>query len=106
MESMESQEAGFPPSHTPLEIPSGLPHAHDLDDERGIQEQEQRPVINTDSSPQHRKGFVTDVPGPKCNEGSDTLSDAIQRRLHQAVKDRSCFIEYTADRSRGLPCAL
>jgi hypothetical protein len=30
MESMESHEAGFPPS---LEIPSGFPHSHGLDDE-------------------------------------------------------------------------
>jgi hypothetical protein len=28
---MESQEAGFPPFPRSLEIPSGLPHSHDLD---------------------------------------------------------------------------
>jgi hypothetical protein len=31
MESMESQEAGFPPFPHSLEIPSGLPHSHGLD---------------------------------------------------------------------------
>jgi hypothetical protein len=33
MESMESQEAGFPPFPHSLEIPSGFPHSHVLDDE-------------------------------------------------------------------------
>jgi hypothetical protein len=28
---------------------------------------------NLNSIPQLRKGLVTDVPGPKCNEGSGTL---------------------------------
>jgi hypothetical protein len=32
MESMESQEAGFPPFPHSLEIPSGFPHSHGLDD--------------------------------------------------------------------------
>jgi hypothetical protein len=31
MESMESQEAGFPPFPHFLEIPLGFPHSHDLD---------------------------------------------------------------------------
>jgi hypothetical protein len=29
MESMESQEAGFPPFPHSSEIPSGFPHSHD-----------------------------------------------------------------------------
>src|SRR6478672_7233730 len=32
MESMESHEAGFPPFPHSLEIPSGFPHSHGLDD--------------------------------------------------------------------------
>src|ERR1700689_4717511 len=32
VESMESHEAGFPLFPHPLEIPSGLPHSHGLDD--------------------------------------------------------------------------
>jgi hypothetical protein len=31
MESMESQEAGFPPFPHSLEIPLGFPHSHGLD---------------------------------------------------------------------------
>jgi len=30
---VESHKAGFPPFPDSLEIPSGLPHSHDLDDE-------------------------------------------------------------------------
>jgi hypothetical protein len=38
MESMESQEAGFPPFPHSLEIPSGFPHSHGLDGEIGYLE--------------------------------------------------------------------
>jgi hypothetical protein len=44
-------KAGFPPFPHSLEIPSGLPHSHGLDDERGIQKQEQRPVITQTQAP-------------------------------------------------------
>jgi hypothetical protein len=32
MEGMESHDAGFPPFPHSLEIPSGFPHSHGLDD--------------------------------------------------------------------------
>ena len=65
---MESHEAGFPPLPQSLEIPSGFPHSQGLDD-----------WIYLFSCPlysihRHRKGLVTDVSGPKCNERSGTLS--------------------------------
>jgi hypothetical protein len=33
---MESHEAGFPPFPHSLEIPSGFPHSHGLDDEINV----------------------------------------------------------------------
>jgi hypothetical protein len=73
MESLESHKAGFPPFPRSLEIPSGLPHSHGLDDEIRYSETTKDPVLNPDLSPYHRKGLVTDVPGPKCNGCSGTL---------------------------------
>jgi len=69
---MESHKAGFPPFPHSLEIPTGLPHSHGLDDEGGIWKQRQRLAQNRNLGPYHRKGLVTDVPGPMCNGCSGT----------------------------------
>jgi hypothetical protein len=63
-----SHEAGFPPFPHSLEIPSGFPHSHDLDD-----------WIYVFSCPlnwnrRHRKGLVTDVSGPQRNACPGTLT--------------------------------
>ena len=68
---MESQEAGFPPFPHSLEIPSGLPHSHSLtcwDISRFKSRKRRNP------RPLCLKGVVTQVLGPKCNEGSGTLT--------------------------------
>src|ERR1700691_3038077 len=63
MESMESQEAGFPP----------FPHSHGLDCGHVSKVNNKRKARKPDLRPWHRKGLVTDVPGPKCNGCSGTL---------------------------------
>jgi hypothetical protein len=68
MESMESHKAGFPPFPHSLEIPSGLPHFRGLDDEKRYSEARAKTNPIPKSSPYHRKGLVTDVPGPKCKD--------------------------------------
>jgi hypothetical protein len=56
---------------------------------RGIQKQEQRPTPIPKSSPYHRKGLVTDVPGPKCNACSGTLNPTAGLvSLHQREAQR------------------
>src|SRR5258707_13393090 len=94
MESMESQEAGFPPFPHSLEIPSGLPHSHGLDCWhisrcKSMRDRNPRPL--------DLKGVVMEVLGPKCNERSSTLtplrsicsysSDDSERR-HEKEQDR------------------
>jgi hypothetical protein len=71
---MESHNTGFPPFPHSLEIPSGLPHSHALDD--GIRNLEATVKTNCKRQfePWHREGLVTDVPGPKCNGCSGTLT--------------------------------
>jgi hypothetical protein len=72
---MESHKAGFPPFPHSLEIPSGLPHSHGLDDELSyLETTRQRPALNPNLGIYRRKGVVTDVPGPKCNGCSGTLT--------------------------------
>jgi hypothetical protein len=73
MESMESQEAGFPPFPHSLEIPLGFPHSHGLDCGHVSKVNNKSKARKPDLRPFHRKGLVTDVPGPKCNERSSTL---------------------------------
>ena len=65
---MESHEAGFPPFPHSLEIPSGFPHYHGLGGWLYVFSC----LLNSNDS--HRKGLVTDVSGPKCNERSGTLT--------------------------------
>jgi transcription elongation factor GreB len=67
MESLESQNAGFPPFPLLLEIPSGFPHFQRFGD--GI-------IFKTKISNQllvGRKGLVTDVSGPQRNACPGTL---------------------------------
>jgi hypothetical protein len=73
MESMESQEAGFPPFPHSLEIPLGFPHSHGLDCGHVSKVNNKRKARKPDLRPFHRKGPVTDVSGPKCNGCSGTL---------------------------------
>jgi hypothetical protein len=73
MESMESQEAGFPPFPHSLEIPLGFPHSNGLDCGHVSKVNNKRKARKPDLRPFHRKGLVTEVPGPKCNERSSTL---------------------------------
>jgi transposase-like protein len=66
---MESHEAGFPPS---LEIPSGFPHSHGLDDWIYVFS------CPLNSNHRHRKGLVTDVSGPPRNACPGTLTQRLQ----------------------------
>ena len=68
MESLESHEAGFPPFPHSLEIPSGFPHSHGLDDWIYIFSCPLNPI------PHYRKGLVTDVSGPQRNACPGTLT--------------------------------
>ncbi len=68
MESMESHEAGFPPFPHSLEIPSGFPHSHGLDDWIYVF------WCPLKSNHRHRKGLVTDVSGPQRNACPGTLT--------------------------------
>src|SRR5271168_4370633 len=68
MESMESHEAGFPPFPHSLEIPSGFPHSHGLDDWIYVFS------CPLSSNHRHRKGLVTDVSGPRRNACPGTLT--------------------------------
>ena len=71
MESMESQEAGFPPFPHSLEIPSGLPHSHGL----GCWHiSKYKSMRDRSQGLLDLKGAVTEVLGPKCNERSSTLT--------------------------------
>jgi hypothetical protein len=88
---MESHKAGFPSCPHSLGIPSGLPHSHGLDDEIRYLEATAK---TRRSKPRHRKGLVTNVPGPKCNGCSGTLTSqeglvslfrAERMRLHFVV---------------------
>ncbi len=81
MERVESHEAGFPPFPHSLEIPSGLPHFHGLGSEIMYLEGTAKTSPRPDNlSPYRRKGLVTDVPGPKCNGCSGTLTTLRLRR--------------------------
>ena len=64
---MESHEAGFPPFPHSLEIPSGFPHSHGLDDWIYVF------FCPLNSNHRHRKGLVTDVSGPRRNACPGTL---------------------------------
>ena len=65
---MESHKAGFPPFPLSLEIPSGFPHYHGLDDGMYVS------LFPTDLNHSHRKGVVTDVSGPQRNACPGTLT--------------------------------
>ncbi len=65
---MESHEAGFPPFPHSLEIPSGFPHSHGLDDWIYVFS------CPLNSNHRHRKGLVTDVSGPQRNACPGTLT--------------------------------
>jgi hypothetical protein len=65
---MESHEAGFPPFPPSVEIPSGLPHFHGLDDWVYVFS---CPLY---SNHRYRKGLVTDVSGPQRNACPGTLN--------------------------------
>jgi hypothetical protein len=68
---MESHNAGFPPFPHSLEIPSGFPHSHGLDD--GIYVFS----CHLNSRHRHRKGLVTDVSGPQRNACPGTLTPGL-----------------------------
>jgi hypothetical protein len=53
--------------------PFGFPHSHGLDCGHVSKVNNKRKARKPDLRPFHRKGLVTDVPGPKCNERSSTL---------------------------------
>ena len=65
---MESHETGFPPFPHSLEIPSGFPHSHGLDDWIYVFS------CPLNSNHRHRKGLVTDVSGPQRNACPGTLT--------------------------------
>ncbi len=79
---MESHKAGFPPFPHSLEIPSGFPHSHGLDDDGSLSFKATAETKNPSRQPQFepstRKGLVTHVLGPKRNACPGTL-------IHQEV---------------------
>lgn len=77
---MESHKAGFPPFPHSLEIPSGFPHFHGLDDWIYLLS------CPLNSNHRHPKGLVTDVSGPKRNACPGTLSLTDLARLIAEVK--------------------
>ena len=88
VESMESHKTGFPPFPHSVEIPSGFPHSHGLDDWIYVFS------CPLNSNHRHRKGLVTDVSGPQRNtcpgtltpeEGVVTLLSARRRRRYISV---------------------
>src|SRR5882757_7294536 len=99
MESMESQEAGVPPFPHSLEIPLGFPHSHGLDCGHVSKVNNKRKARKPDLRPFHRKGLVTDVPGPKCNERSSTLIPS----AGISVEHRDCFFWVPASRGGRCP---
>jgi PadR family transcriptional regulator, regulatory protein PadR len=72
MESMESQEAGFPPLPHSLEVPAGLPNSHGSDDEIRYLKQRRRP-----SAKPYRK------PPPRRKKGEDFL--LLSKRKHGII---------------------
>jgi hypothetical protein len=68
MGRVESHEAGFPPFPHALEIPSGLPHSHGLEDRTYVFS------CPFNSNHRYRKGLVTDVSGPQRNGCPGTLT--------------------------------
>ena len=68
---MESHSAGLPPFPHSVEIPSGLPHSHGHGGETRYLEDKYK---SRESGATLRKVVVTDVPGPRCNGGSGTLT--------------------------------
>src|SRR6266851_9074808 len=83
MESMESHKAGFPPFPHSLEIPSGFPHSHGLDDWIYVF------WCPLNSNHRHRKGLVTDVSGPQRNACPGTLTGPL-RGTGNATRDSTC----------------
>jgi hypothetical protein len=81
MESMESQEAGFPPFPHSLEIPSGLPHSHGPDCWHVSRSKSMR---NRIQDLLVLKGVVMEVLGPKCNGCSGTLT---YERPHEGISN-------------------
>jgi competence protein ComEA len=67
---MESHDAGFPPFPHSVEIPSGFPHSHGLNDWIYVFS------CPLNSNYRHRKGLVTDVSGPQRNACPGTLRAA------------------------------
>ena len=117
MESMESQEAGFPPFPHSLEIPLGFPHSHGLDCGHVSKVNNKRKARKPDLRPFHRKGLVTDVPGPMCNGCSGTLIPqeglvtllCAERRKMLCFSGGRCGRERPAEEGAGrrwLPCRL
>jgi hypothetical protein len=70
---MESHKAGFPPFPHSLEIPSGFPHSHGLDDEIRYLETTAKTSPGRQLQPLCRKGLVTDVPGTLNSEFGVTI---------------------------------
>ncbi len=79
---MEIHKAGFPPFPHSLEIPSD---SHITRPRRRVRclGATAKTSRNLNSNPQLRKRLVTDVPGPKCNgcSGTLTLKTAVQQSM-------------------------
>jgi len=82
---MESHKAGFPPFPHSLEIPSGFPHSHGLDDWIYVFS------CPLNSNHRDRKGLVTDVSGPQRNPRPGTLTAirvcSFNREEHRTPSD-------------------
>jgi hypothetical protein len=96
---MESHEAGFPPFPHSLEIPSGFPHYHGLDDESGSLKQGQ----NSKMKPKPLRGAVTHVFGLFCNAcpGTLTYEEGLVSLLGAERRESVAFGELRGGRRDG-----
>ena len=71
---MESHKPGFPAFPHSLEISSGLQQFNGVDGDHTYRKTTPEEVRKLQNWALARKGVVADVPGPKCNGCSSTLS--------------------------------
>jgi len=95
VESMESQKAGFHPSHTPWKSLRGFPHYRGFGDDYHVSEDRQSPPKTRNQSRSHRKGLVNHVPGLKRKGCPGTLS-------HQSVNAQRCRRVFDQSPTTGL----
>jgi len=99
----KAKKPAFHPSHIPWKSLLGFPHSHGLDCGHVSKVNHKRKARKPDLRLFHRKGLVTDVPGPKCNERSSTLIPQQAWFPCISVKRRDCFFWVPASRGGRCP---